>query len=47
MNKKNMAVFDETIVGDGVYVPLVIGKRRESGGENISAIQTRERAMGT
>ena len=32
---------------DGAYVPLVIGERRDSGGGNTNAIQTRERALDT
>ena len=46
MNKNNIVVFDEIIVGDGVYVPLVIGERRDSGGGNINTLATRERALG-
>ena len=46
MNKNNIVVFDETIVGDGAYVPIVIGERRDSGGGNINALAARERALG-
>ena len=38
MNKNNIVVFDETIIGDGEYIPLVIGERKDSGGGNINAV---------
>jgi len=47
MNKNNIVVFDETVVGDGAHVPLVIGEQRDSGGGNINTLQVRERALGT
>ena len=46
MNKNNTAVFDETNTGDSVYVSLIIGERRYSGGGNINALATRERSLG-
>ena len=46
MNFNNIVVFDETIIGDGEYIPVVIGEKRDSGGGNINALQTRERALG-
>ena len=36
MNKNNIVVFDETIIGDDVSLPLVIGERRKSGGGNLN-----------
>ena len=46
MNKNNTVVFDETNTGDNVYVSLIIGERRDSGGGNINALATRERSLG-
>ena len=46
MNENNIVVFDETIIGGGVYLHLVIGERRDSSDGNINALQTRERAPG-
>ena len=46
MNKRNMFVFDETIIGDGCSVPMVIGERRKSAGGNINVIHIREKALG-
>ena len=36
MNKRNIFVFDETVIGDSNSVPVVIGQRRKSGGGNIN-----------
>jgi len=46
MNKRNMFVFDETVIGDGCTIPLVIGERRKSGGGNINVLRIREKALG-
>jgi len=47
INKRNLFVFDETIIGDSISLPLVIGERRNSGGGTINVIQTREKALGS
>ena len=39
-------VFDETIIGDSVTVPVVIGERRGSGGNNINIAETRQARLG-
>ncbi len=46
MNSKNIVVFDETVIGDDVSVPIVIGERRKSGGGNIHVSYTRDAALG-
>ncbi len=46
INKSNIFVFDETIIGNSVSLPLVIGERRESGGGNLNVCHTREKALG-
>jgi len=46
MNKNNTVVFDETNTGDNVYVSLIIGERRYSGGGNTNALATCERSLG-
>jgi len=46
MNSSNIVVFDETIIGDNVNVPVVIGERRKSGGGTIHVSYTRELALG-
>ncbi len=46
MNSSNIVVFDETIIGDTVSVPVVIGERRKSGGGTINVTYTRELALG-
>lgn len=46
MNKNNIVVFDETIIGDDVSLPLVIGERRKSGGGNLNVNQPRQGALG-
>ena len=45
INKNNLFVFDETIVGDSISLPLVIGERRKSGGGNLNVVYTREKAL--
>jgi len=45
MNERNTFVFDETIIGSSVSLPLVIGEKRESGGGNANVYQTREKAL--
>ncbi len=47
MNKQNIVVFDETVVGDSVSLPLVIGERKNFGGGNINVYRTRELALGS
>ena len=46
MNKRNIFVFDETVVGDGGSLPIVIGEKRNSGGGNLNALRIREKALG-
>ncbi len=46
MNSSNIVVFDETVIGDDVKVPVVIGERRKSGGGTINVSYTRELALG-
>ena len=46
MNKNNIVVFDETIIGDSVKLQKVIGERRDSDGGNIHVVLTREYALG-
>ena len=46
MNESNTFVFDETIIGNSISLPLVIGERRKSGGGNINVFHTREKALG-
>ena len=47
INSQNIVVFDETIIGDSVTVPVVIGERRNSGGDNINFVQTRQARLGS
>ena len=47
INKNNLFVFDETIVGDCVSPPKFVGERRNSGGGNLNVIQTRAPALGS
>ena len=42
INSGNIVVFDETIIGDSLTVPVVIGERRKSGGSNINYARTRQ-----
>ena len=46
LNKRNMFVFDETIIGDSCTIPLVIGEQKKSGGGNINVLRVREKALG-
>ena len=46
INKSNLLVFDETIIGDGDSCCQVIGERKDSGGGNINVLRTREQALG-
>ena len=46
INKNNIVVFDETIIGDSVQLQKVIGEKRDSDGGNIHFILTREYALG-
>ena len=34
------------VIGDSLYVPVVIGERRNSGGGNINVLRIREKALG-
>ena len=42
MKYHNIVFFDETVIGDSVTVPVVIGERRKSGGSNINYVQTHQ-----
>ena len=46
INSRNIVVLDETIIGDSVTVPVVIGERRGSGGNNINFAETRQARLG-
>ena len=46
LNKNNILVFDETVIGGGARVPLVIGERRASAGGSINAVIVCERTLG-
>ena len=46
MNKIKYVFFGETIIDDGVYIPVDMRERRDSGSENIDALETRENALG-
>ena len=46
INSQNIVVFDETIIGDSVTVPVVIRERRKSGGNNNNFAQTRQASLG-
>ena len=37
---------DETVIGDSVAVPLVIGERRKSGGDSNNFVHTRQARLG-
>ena len=45
MNKSGTHVFDEKIIDNSIYLLLVIGERRDSGGGNINIYQLREKAL--
>ena len=47
INKNNIVVFDETIIGDSNKLQTVIGERRASDGGNIHVVLKREYALGT
>ena len=47
INKSNLVVFDETIIGDDYSVPIVIGERKESAGGSLNVLRTRELALGS
>ena len=46
MNSHNIVVFDESVIGDSVTVPVVIGEKRKSGGSNNNYVQTRQARLG-
>ena len=46
LNKNNMFVFDETIIGDSDVKQLFIGERRKSGGGSITVFKRRSKALG-
>ena len=46
INSCNIVVFDETIIGDSLSLPVVIGERRRSGGKTINVKYTRQSALG-
>jgi len=46
MNQKNIVVFDETIIGDDVSLPVFMGERRKSGGGNLNVNEPRQVALG-
>jgi len=46
LNKNNPVVFDETVIGNNSYVPVVIGERRKSGRSNMNVLRIREKALG-
>ena len=45
-NSRNVVIFDETVIGDSVTVPLVIGEHRKSGGDNNNFVHTRQARLG-
>ena len=46
LNAKSLVVFDECVICDNKYVPVVLGERRKSGGGNINVLRDREKAIG-
>jgi len=46
INKNNIVVFDETIIGDDFSVPVLIGEKKDSAGGNLNTVRTRELALG-
>ena len=46
INRNNLFVFDETIIGETARKQLVIGPRRKSGGGNINKFSRRVKALG-
>ena len=46
VNKQNLFVCDETIIGDPVTKDLRVGERRKSGGGNNNMFQNRGKALG-
>jgi len=46
INKSNTFVFDETIIGNGGSLPIVIGERKESGGGTVNVLETRALPLG-
>lgn len=46
INKSNLFVFDETVIGDSGVMLFCMGERRDSGGGNINAYRKRGKALG-
>ena len=46
LNKNNIVVFDETVIGDSGSLPKVFTVTRKSGGGNATVVQTREDILG-
>ena len=46
INKNNLFVFDETIIGNSISLPIVIGERRKSGGGAINVFVLNGKALG-
>ena len=42
-----MVVFDETVIGDSVTLPLYIGEQKDSGGGSINVCRVRESRLGS
>ena len=47
INKKNLFVFDETVIGESDVQQLVVGEHRKSGGGNINVFKKRIPALGS
>ena len=47
INKNNMVVFDETVLGDSLTLPLYIGEQKDSGGGSTNVCRIREKRLGT
>ena len=47
INMKNMVVFDETVLGDSLTLPLYIGARKDSGGGSTNVCRTRQKRLGS
>ena len=45
INKCNIVVFDETIIGDDFSLPIVIRERKDSAERNINIVWNREMAL--
>jgi len=47
LSEKNIVVFDESVIGDGAYIPKVITERGKSGGGNENVVISWMRALGS